>query len=46
MGSLSKLVKENEKILEKLQKNYDVTYVDDDGELVSTAKKLWQKHFL
>lgn len=37
---------EKERILEKLQKNYDVIYVDDDGELVSIAKNIVAKAIL
>ena len=37
---------EKEQILENLQKNYDVIYVDDDGELISTAKNIVTKAIL
>lgn len=35
-----------ERILEILQKNYDVIYVDDDGELVLKAKNIVSKAIL
>ena len=37
---------EKERILENLQKNYDVIYVDDDGELVLNAEKIVTKAIL
>ncbi len=37
---------EKEKILENLQKKYDVIYVDDDGELVLNAKNIVTKAIL